>query len=141
MPWGEKESADQKGDFGEEDFFDAVTLPSPNAVAHCQVTVEFKASPGLSENAVINVYGTLDGPPAHPDPDEPVWDVQPLAGLSFILSQDRNPNRVSFIVSGVRRFRVGVRAERPGILLGTANFSYRIGTPEFNIIPPEEEPG
>jgi hypothetical protein len=134
MPWGDKESADQKGDFGEEDFFDAVTLPSPNAVAHCQVTVEFKASPALSENAIINVYGTLD------DGNEPDWDVQPLSGMSFILSQAINPNRVSFSVSGVRPFRVGVGAERPGILLGTANFSYRIGTPEF-AIPPEEPPG
>ena len=131
MPWGEKTSADQKGNFGEEDFFDAVTLDSPNAVAHCQVSVAFDASPFPSENAIINVYGTLD------DEGEPVWAVQPLSGLSFILSQDKNPNSITFTVSGVHRFRVGVRAERRGVLLGTADFSYRIGTPAFGEVAAE----
>jgi hypothetical protein len=131
MPWGDKNAAVQKGNFGEEDFFDAVPLERPNAVAQCQVTVAFKASPGPSENAIINVYGTLD------DGDDPVWDVQPLSGLSFVLSQDKNPNRITFTVSGVRQFRVGVRAERRGVVLDTADFSYRIGTPEFVEVPAE----
>jgi hypothetical protein len=125
MPWGEKISAAQKGDIGEEEFFDAVTLHSPNAVAQCQVSLAFRASPFPSENAIINVYGTLD------DEGEPDWDMQPLPGLSFTLSQDKNPNRITFTVSGVRRFRVGVRAERPGVLLANVNFSHRIGTPAF----------
>jgi hypothetical protein len=72
---------------------------------------------------IIKVYGTLD------DAGDAGWDVQPLAGLSFILSQVWNPNRIAFTVSGVPRFRVGVRPERRGAVLDTADFSYRIETP------------
>jgi hypothetical protein len=126
MPWDQRTDAARKIDFGEEDFFDAVSLNSPNAVAQCQVAIGFKEedppSGWPSENAIVNVYAGLDGGE---------WDVQPLPGLSFLLSQDHNPNRLTFIVSGVRRFRVGVRPQRRGAALATADFSYQIGKPEF----------
>jgi hypothetical protein len=125
MPWGAKIDSAPLADFGQEIFFpDMPTLNSPSHVAQCQVTVGFTPTNGPSENAIISVYGTLD------DDGEPNWDVQPLPGLSFTLSQDDNPNSITFTVSGVRRFRVGVRAERRGAVLDSANFSYRIGTPE-----------
>ncbi len=125
MPWDAKINSAQLEDFGQEIFFaDMPTLDSPSHVAHCQVTVAFHPSNGPSENAIVSVYGTLD------DDGGAGWDVQPLSGLSFILSQDDNPNRITFTVSGVRRFRVGVRPERAGVVLDSADFSYRIGTPE-----------
>ena len=130
MAWGPKIDAAQEIDFIEEVFFVVGPLDSPSVVVQCQVTVAFTdPEEGLR----------LDRPrtPSSTCTERlmmlamTIWDVQPLPGLSFVLSQDDDPNRMTFTVSGVRRFRVGVQPERPGGVLAAADFSFRIGTPEF----------
>jgi hypothetical protein len=46
------------------------------------------------------LYTTLD------DTSE-VWDLIPM--MEFLLENTTDPNRISFLVTGVYRFRVGVR--------------------------------
>jgi hypothetical protein len=63
-----------------------------------QVSVDFPASP--TDHAIIAVYTTLD------DSSE-VWDLIPM--MEFLLENTTDPNRISFLVTGVYKFRVGVR--------------------------------
>ena len=36
-----------------------------------------------------------------------VWDISPM--MEFLIENTADPNRISFLVTGVYRFRVGVR--------------------------------
>ena len=61
-----------------------------------QVSVDFPGSP--TDHAIVAVYTTLD------DTSE-VWDLIPM--LEFLLENTTDPNRISFLVTGVYEFRVG----------------------------------
>jgi hypothetical protein len=50
------------------------------------------------------VYTTLD------DTSE-VWDLIPM--MEFLIENTTDPNRISFLVTGVYKFRVGVRRSGP----------------------------
>ena len=62
-----------------------------------QVSVDFPGSP--TDHAIIAVYTTLD------DSSE-VWDLIPM--MEFLIENTIDPNRISFLVTGVYKFRVGV---------------------------------
>jgi hypothetical protein len=63
-----------------------------------QVSVDFPGSP--TDHAIIAIYTTLD------DSSE-VWDLIPM--MEFLIENTTDPNRISFLVTGVYKFRVGVR--------------------------------
>ena len=53
-----------------------------------------------TDHAIIAVYTALD------DASE-LWDLIPM--MEFLIENAADPNRISFPVAGVYRFRVGVR--------------------------------
>jgi len=63
-----------------------------------QVSVDFPSSP--TDHAIVAVYTTLD------DSSE-VFDLIPM--MEFLIENTTDPNRISFLVTGVYKFRVGVR--------------------------------
>jgi hypothetical protein len=100
MAWGSKQTATQLTNITTEQFFDVVPQLNPRETAHCQVAVNFPGSP--TDHALIAVYTTLD------DSGE-VWDVVPM--MEFLLENTTDPNGITFLVTGVYKFRVGVRRD------------------------------
>ena len=82
--------------------------------AHVQVSVDFPGSP--TYHAIIAVYTTLD------DTSE-VWDLIPM--MEFLIENAADPNRISFLVTGVYRFRVGVRRSVSTDTITSADLSLR----------------
>jgi hypothetical protein len=84
------------------------------ATAHVQVSVDFPGSP--TDHAIVAVYTTLD------DTSE-VWDLIPM--MEFLIENTTDPNRISFLVTGVYKFRVGVRRSGSTDTITSADLSLR----------------
>jgi hypothetical protein len=97
-----------------EQFFDQVPTLNPRETAHLQVSVDFPVSP--TDHAIVTVYTTLD------DSSE-VWDLIPM--MEFLLENAADPNRISFLVTGVYKFRVGVRRSGSTDTIASADLSLR----------------
>jgi hypothetical protein len=100
--------------FTTEQFFNQVPTLNPRETAHVQVSVDFPASP--TDHAIIAVYTTLD------DTSE-VWDLIPM--MEFLIENTTDPNRISFLVTGVYKFRVGVRRSGSTDTITSADLSLR----------------
>ena len=98
MAWGSDTAATQLTSITTEQFFNQVPTLNPRETAHVQVSVDFPSSP--TDHALVAVYTTLD------DTSE-VWDIIPM--MEFLIENTTDPNRISFLVTGVYKFRVGVR--------------------------------
>ena len=98
MAWGSDTAATQLTSITTEQFFNQVPTLNPRETAHVQVSVDFPSSP--TDHAIVAVYTTLD------DTSE-VWDLIPM--MEFLIENTTDPNRISFLVTGVYKFRVGVR--------------------------------
>ena len=98
MAWGSDTAATQLTSITTEQFFDQVPTLNPRETAHVQVSVDFPGSP--TDHAIVAVYTTLD------DASE-VFDLIPM--MEFLIENTTDPNRISFLVKGVYKFRVGVR--------------------------------
>ena len=48
-----------------------------------------------------------------------------LDGLGFLIENTTDPNRISFLVTGVYKFRVGVRRSGSTDTITSADLSYR----------------
>ena len=96
MTWGSKNQiATSLSVAGTELFSSALSL-NPGESADIQVIGN---SNGTTDSLVISVYTTLDASTEN-------WDTVPL--FSFVLDcTDGNDNDVSFLVTGVYRFRIG----------------------------------
>jgi hypothetical protein len=70
----------------------------------------------LTDHAIVAVYTTLD------DTSE-VWDLIPMT--EFLLENTTDPNRISFLVTGVYKFRVGVRRSGSTDTITSADLSLR----------------
>jgi hypothetical protein len=116
MPWGTKQSATQRSNVTEERFFDEAPTLADEGLAHCQVTVVFPPNP--KDDAIVRVYATLDDVAM----DDADWDTQ-LYAEHLIEKVNDASARLSFTVSGVYRFRVGVQSAGT---LASANFSFRL---------------
>ena len=79
-----------------------------------QVSIDFPGSP--TDHAIIAVYTTLD------DTSE-VWDLIPM--MEFLIENTTAPNRISFLVTGVYKFRVGVRRSGSTDTITSADLSLR----------------
>jgi len=97
-----------------EQFFNQVPTLNPRETAHVQVSFDFPSSP--TDHAIIAVYTTLD------DSSE-VWDLIPM--MEFLLENTTDPNRISFLVTGVYKFRVGVRRSGSTDTITSADLSLR----------------
>ena len=115
MAWGADTASTQLTSITTEQFFSQTPQLNPGESAQCQVTCDFPTSP--TDHCLIRVYATLD------DAAE-VWDVSPF--LESFLANDDDPNRVSFVVSGVYKFRVGVQRTGSTDALTSADMSHRL---------------
>jgi hypothetical protein len=94
--------------------FNQVPTLNPRETAHVQVSVDFPSSP--TDHLLVAVYTTLD------DTSE-VWDIIPM--MEFLIENTTDPNRISFLVTGVYKFRVGVRRSGSTDTITSADLSYR----------------
>jgi hypothetical protein len=117
VAWSGKTDATQLTSITTEQFFDVTPSPDPNEVAHCEVEVDFPTTP--TDNAIVSVYGTLDASTEN-------WDDTPL--LQFTISNGTDPNKVSWTIFGVYKFRVGVKRSGSTDTLTSADFSVREGS-------------
>lgn len=116
MAWGSKTNSTQLTSItNTEQFFSQTPTLNPGEVAHVQVDVDFVGSP--TDNMIISVYTTLD------DSSEN-WDDTPF--MIFELDNDTDPNAVSFLVHGVYKFRVGVKASGATDTHTSADMSHRV---------------
>ena len=99
MAWGSKTSATQLTAITTtEKFFDQTPTLNPYEVAHVEVEANPPATP--TDDLTVSVYGTLDAATES-------WDETPI--MQFNIDKDlADPNKASFLVSGVYKFRVGV---------------------------------
>ena len=119
MAWGSDTAATQLTSITSEQFFvfggsSKVSL-NPGESAVVQVSGDFPTTP--TDNLRISVYSTLDA-------SSEVWDITPW--LQFDLDRLTDPNRVSFEVSGVYAFRVGVKRTGTTDTITSADASYRV---------------
>lgn len=113
MAWSSKTGLPQLTNITTEQFFAAVSLNS-GELAHCEVEIEFPATP--TDEAQINLYGTLDDSTENWD-DTPIWSQN--------IANSPDPNKISFPVSGLYKFRVGVARSGSTDTLTSADMSYR----------------
>jgi hypothetical protein len=114
MAWGSDTAATQLTSITTEQFFDQAPTLNPRETTHVQVSVDFPGSP--TDHAIVAVYTTLD------DASE-VWDLIPM--MEFLIENTTDPNRISFLVTGVYRFRVGVRRSGSTDTITSADLSLR----------------
>jgi len=96
MAWGSKTQIENAASVtGTELFSDAVSL-NPGESAHVQIVAN---SGGTTDSLTVSVYSTLDA-------SSEVWDEVPVT--QFLLDcTSGNDTEVSFLVSGVYKFKVG----------------------------------
>jgi hypothetical protein len=87
---------------------------NPRETTHLQVSVDFPDS--STDHAIVAVYTTLD------DSSE-VFDLIPM--MEFLIENTTDPNRISFLVTGVYKFRVGVRRSGSTDTITSADLSLR----------------
>ena len=114
MAWGSDTAATQLTGITTEQFFDQVPTLNPRETAHVQVSVGFPSSP--TDHAIVAVYTTLD------DISE-VFDLIPM--MEFLLENTTGPEPISFLVTGVYKFRVGVRRSGSTDTITSADLSLR----------------
>ncbi len=115
MAWGSKQTATQLTSITTVQYFSTLVTLNPGETAHCQVTVNFPTSP--TDNAIVEVFTTLDA-------STETWDD--TAFMAFLVDRGIDPNDVSFTVSGVYRFRIGVRRSGSTDTLTSADLAYRL---------------
>jgi len=97
MGWGTKETIGSAQAVAGTELFTSLVTLNPGELAHVQVVAD---SSGTTDDLTIAVYGTLDS-------DGATMDAWPL--FSFILDcGSGNPEEVSFVVSGIYGFKVGL---------------------------------
>ncbi len=114
MAWGSKTNATQLTNITTEQFFSETPQLNPRELCHCEVEYNPVASP--TDNLVVSVYGTLDATSEN-------WDDTPL--MEFEIDNAIDPNKVSFVVMGIYKFRIGVKRSGSTDTITSADFSYR----------------
>ena len=116
MAWGSKLSATQLTSItSTEQFFSSLVTLTPREIAHCEVEANFVATP--TDDMEVNVYATLDASSEN-------WDDTPI--MSFVIDKGTDPNKASFEIVGVYKFRIGVKATGATDTHTSADFSYRL---------------
>jgi hypothetical protein len=114
MAWSSKTDATQLTSVtNTEQFFSTIITLNPGEVAQCEVISDPPPTP--TDDLIVAVYATLD------DTTED-WDDIPI--MEFMIPNDIDPSKRTFLVSGVYKFRVGVRSSG-GTDSFIADFSYR----------------
>lgn len=115
MAWGSKTNATQLTTITTEQFFSTLITLNPGETAHVQVGCDFPATP--TDNLIVALYGTLDAA-------SEVWDTEPI--VEYTLGNAVDQPDLSFLVSGLYKFRVGVRRDGTTDTITSADLSYRL---------------
>ncbi len=94
MAWGTEDSI-TKSNLTETEVFGNNHTLNPGESAHVEIDADFIGSP--TDNIIVRVFGSIDGTN---------FDDTPI--MAFKIDKDVDPNQVSFIVSGVKGFRIGL---------------------------------
>ena len=98
MTWGVKTNSTQlTGITTTEVFFSQTPTLNPGEFHHVEIEANPPATP--TDDLLVSVYGTLD------DTSEN-WDDTPK--MQFTIDKGTDPNKRSFIVSGIYKYRIGV---------------------------------
>lgn len=114
MAWGAKTDVTQLTSITTEQFFDQVPVSTPGELFHIEVEANFPASP--TDNLIVALYGTLDDSSQN-------FDDTPF--LEFEIANDNDPNKASFLISGIYSFRIGVRRSGSTDTITSADMSFR----------------
>lgn len=117
MSWASEVAATQLVDITAEQFFSFaastnITL-NPRELIHVEVDVDFPGSP--TDDAVISVYGSLDGG----------TDYDDTPAMQFAIDSDTDPNQASFVVVGLYSFRIGIKRSGTTDTIPFANARHR----------------
>jgi hypothetical protein len=115
MAWGSDTGSTQLTNITTEQAFSQTPQLNPRETAHCQVQVDFPASP--TDHAIIEVQATLDA--ASED-----WDEIPYR--SFVINNAEDQSDISFKVTGVYKFRVTVTRTGTTDTLTSADMNHRV---------------
>ena len=96
MAWGSKTQIMTAAAVAGTELFSTPVTLNPGESAQVEVEGDFPVSP--TDELVVSVYGTLDDSAEN-------WDDTAILKLNIAKSPD--PNKVSFIVSGLYKFRLG----------------------------------
>lgn len=98
MAWGSKTTATQLTAITTTElFFDQTPIINPGEFHHVEIEANPPATP--TDDLRVSIYGTLD------DSSEN-WDDTPR--MVFIIDSGTDPNKKSFIISGIYKYRIGV---------------------------------
>ena len=115
MAWSSKTTSTQLTNVTTEQFFSQTPTLNPGETAHIEVEYNPVATP--TDNLVVAVYGTLDAATEN-------WDETPI--LEFEIDNATDPNKASFLVSGVYKFRVGARRSGTTDTITSAEMAHRL---------------
>lgn len=116
MAWGDKTTATQLTTIDDttEQFFDQTPTLNPGELLHVEIEGNFVGSP--TDDLVVNVYTTLD------DTSEN-WDD--TAFMSIQVDNSPDPNKLSFTISGIYKFRIGVLSSGNTDTITSADMAFR----------------
>ena len=114
MAWGSKTNATQLTSITTIQYFTTTPTLNPGETLHCEVEANPPVTP--TDDLLVHVYGTLDASSEN-------WDDTPL--MSFRIDKDTDPNKASFSISGLYKFRIGVVRDGSTDTYASADFSYR----------------
>jgi len=114
MAWSSKTSATQLTSITSEQFFNQTPTLNPRELIHCEVEANFPTTP--TDNLLVSVYATLDASTEN-------WDDTPI--MQFEIDNGTDPNKVSWTMMGIYKFRIGVPRTGATDTIDSADFSYR----------------
>ena len=97
MAW-QTETNETKSNLTSTEVFGSNVALNPGESAHVEIDADFIVSP--TDNILVAVYGSIDGTN---------YDDIPFMG--FYIAREVDPGQVSFIVTGVKSFRVGLKMD------------------------------
>lgn len=115
MAWSAKTSATQLTDITVEQFFDETPTLNPGESAHIEIECNPVGTP--ADDLIVSVYPTLDSTSEN-------WDDTPI--FSFTILNAIDPNKASFVLSGIYKFRIGVKRSGATDTITSADMSYRL---------------
>lgn len=116
MAWSSANTATQLTSITTEQFFTSLISLNPGETAHVQLKVDFPASP--TDSAIISVYTTLDASSEN-------WDTASSPFMVLYLDKATDPGSISFSITGVYKFRVGVKRSGTTDTLTSADMKWR----------------
>lgn len=115
MAWSSKTTSTQLTSISNtEQFFSQTPTSTPRELYHVEVDVNFVVTP--TDDMIVAVYTTLDASSEN-------WDDTPF--MEFVIDKGTDPNKRSFLITGVYKFRVGVRASGATDTHTSADMAFR----------------